>query len=220
MRGITLSLPLAALLTACPAARPDGSGATDATAYEEPICGGVRTIYLVTSSSQLDFGLSLDPSSTGSQVVLRFAIQNVSTTAMALRPKVGLDQQRDREETIRLELLRVSPSSEPAPSCVLRKAPASEPYFELDPGDRFTFEAEVDCDRPLDEGRWRIVARYVGRGAGPTHYHPSTRQPLFDHWFAGTLESNAMEISVAPGGSVSALRPEEVNLCDPWLLSE
>ena len=203
MKGIALSLPIAVVLVACAAQLPS---VTEPRANEEPPCGGERLMLGVTNPSELDFGLSLDPSSSGSQVVLRLAIQNVSTRPIALRPRIGLDQQREGEATIRFEVLRVSPSSEPAPACVLREAPASEPYFELGPGARYSFQAEIVCDRPLDEGRWRISARY---------FDPEHPEVLFDFWFAGTLDSNTIELDVEPRGSISEFRPEDANLCEP-----
>jgi len=152
-----------------------------------------------TDASLLKFEISDVPLEHGSrraQGYLRLSIRNVSDEWLSLHRRLIVDHESAFWANVWLEIHRVSDGSVPKRVCSATACGARPPreYITLAPGDEYASVEALGCYPGLpDEGPFRIVAHYHDKTVGPAG--PAD----FDtKWFAGTLDSNAIEISVAP----------------------
>lgn len=188
--------PLAAMLMAC--AEPHAPQAPQARVTLDVARDPARPPP-TTDASLLKFEISETPFEQGSrraQGFLRLTVRNVSDEWLTLQRRLIVDHESALGANVWLEIHRVSDGSVPDRICRATACGARPPreYITLAPGDEFSSVKALGCYPGLpDQGPFRIVAHYRDKTAGPAGPHDSETK-----WFAGTLDSNAIEISVAP----------------------
>lgn len=133
----------------------------------------------------------IEAAEVGTENVLRFRLRNRSDMSLWVNARMGISARDAFAGELWLDVTHVRTGERLEQSCRAgRGAPEIGEYAKLSPGSEIAVARSLHCFPFEDSGPWKVVAHYRDRNKNVP------RAPAGAQWFAGTLDSNELELKV------------------------
>jgi hypothetical protein len=123
--------------------------------------------------------------------ILRFRLRNRSDMPLWVNARMGISSRDAFAGELWLDVTHVKTGERLEQSCRAGRGDADVgEYAKLSPGSEIAVARSLHCFPFGDRGPWKIVAHYRDRNKNVP------KGPVGARWFAGTLDSNELELNV------------------------